>query len=84
MPQVLNQQGLADFSFSLAADRQRSPCPNCHSVALSDSESLAASVRYIADRWPFLQTHIREAILTLVNATAGEVFGGHEEQNANS
>jgi hypothetical protein len=67
-PQVLCSKGLADFSFELAADRQRNQGSNCPSLASSDSESLPPHLLYIEERWHLLKPHIREAIFTLIDA----------------
>jgi len=67
IPQVLFTKGLADFSFLVAADRQRTDCLNCPLLASSGSE-LPAHICYIAEHWPHLKPHIREAIFTLIDA----------------
>ncbi len=51
----------------MAAHWQRPPAPNCHELAPCDAD-LSPSIRYIAARWDFLPPHIREAILSLVDA----------------
>jgi hypothetical protein len=51
----------------VAAHWQRPPAPNCHELAAPDTE-LSPSIRYIAERWVLVPCHIREAILTLVDA----------------
>jgi len=68
-PQVLSEKKLGDFSFLVATDRQRTDCPICLSLADSGHE-LPAHIRYIAERWHLLQPHIREAIVTLIDAAA--------------
>ena len=53
-----------------AASEQRSPISNRHFNSLIDTviDSIPPSVSRIADAWPLLPPHIREAILTLVDA----------------
>ena len=72
IPQVLTTKGLAVSSFSLTADRQRNFRPNCPSEALSDAESAENSepaIEFIRRAWPHLQPHIRDALLTLIDAS---------------
>ncbi len=49
----------------------RSSFLTCDLWADSDADDggqKAASLRYIADSWPYLQRHIRESIVTLIDA----------------
>jgi hypothetical protein len=52
----------------LAAHWQRAVCPSSHSLTSSGTDNLASSVRYIADRWQLLPPHVREAVITLIDA----------------
>ncbi|MCC7336425.1 MAG: hypothetical protein IT422_15150 [Pirellulaceae bacterium] len=69
--QVVASQRLAISLNSLAADRQRADCPYCHIPADSDQET-SSPIGYIADRWHLLPPHIRESILTLVDAASSK------------
>ncbi|WP_146448470.1 hypothetical protein [Bythopirellula polymerisocia] len=40
---------------------------NRHLVALSQTEDRPPAIDFIAERWPLLQPHIREAIIALID-----------------
>ena len=65
--QPVSPKGLTGCVFPVAAHWQRTPAPNCPSLAAPDLE-LSPTVSYIAARWALLPPHIREAILTLVDS----------------
>jgi len=74
----LKDNELSDDASGLAASGQRRLGSASPSVALdvavsaalhtSESGSLPAAVARVAEAWPSLSPHIREAILTLVDA----------------
>jgi len=83
-PQVLCSKGLADSSFSVAADRQRNLRPNCLSEALSGTESSIESdpaIEYIRHAWPNIPPHIKDAVFTMIDAA---LLLPHEEGNPES
>lgn len=43
---------------------------DCREVAVYASSDSSTAVDYIASAWPHLQPHVREAIMTLIDATA--------------
>jgi len=75
-----SQQELQSEQWSGAAPEQQATGTEGQSESLSgtQSNSLSASVRRIADRWESLRPHIREAILTLVDAGTVAADSRHE------
>jgi hypothetical protein len=65
--QPVSPEGLTGCVFPVAAHWQRTPAPNCHGLTAPDT-GISPGIGYIANRWDFLPPHIREAILTLVDA----------------
>ena len=63
----LNCNGLLDEPNGLAASGQRSPDAASRSVTTIDVAS--STLRRLIEAWPFLPPHIREAILTLIDAS---------------
>ncbi len=84
--QPVAPQRVVSFESGLAALWQRTDYRNCPSLAASDGE-LPPHLRYIAERWDNLQPHIREAIITLIDASLSASSseeaegGGHERKN---
>jgi hypothetical protein len=80
--QSLNQESSNDFQKSetlLGVTGECSTGADCLSEAVSVS-SFAFTLAYIAERSPYLQPHIREAILTLVDTSERSVTAEGERQ----
>lgn len=75
-PEGESKSQLTTSPDDLAAVWQRSNGPNGHALAGTDTHEVPASIRYIAERWHLLPPHIRESILTLVDAGTSAVKGG--------
>ena len=73
--QPVSPEGLTGCVIPVAAHWQRPPAPNCHGLTTSDTR-ISPTISYIAARWDFLPPHIREAILTLVDAGVAVQEGG--------
>ena len=71
LPKSFLRKDLGILFFLVAADRQRTGCPDCQALADSVTE-LSPDLRYINERWHLLQPHVREAILTLVDASLAQ------------
>ena len=73
---ALNGQSLQSGCALGAAIEQHSAGTKGHPLATNGAHlsSLPASVAVIADAWPALPPHIRESILTLVDAGTGRVL----------
>ena len=69
--QVVELQRLAPSFDSLAADGQRTDCRNCPFAAASD-RGLPPHLRYIGERWDYLQPHVRDAIFALIDEVAAD------------
>ena len=66
MPQPIDSQEVAASSFPVTAIGQRTDCSNCHPDALDD-----ATLGYVIDHWAKLPPHVRDCIVTLVEAQLG-------------
>lgn len=72
----LNQEPSNDLEKSeklLGASWEHVTDADCRDAAVSVF-SFGPTLAYIAERWPHLQPHIREAILTLVDCTDRDAF----------
>ncbi|QEG37692.1 hypothetical protein Pr1d_50380 [Bythopirellula goksoeyrii] len=62
---------LGDSLTSVSTSGPRTGGTKRHPVALTESEDSSPTLDYIAERWPLLQPHIREAIITLIDCAKG-------------
>ena len=70
-PLSVGIKGLTEIDRGLTAVGQRSLDANCQLAALSGTDDVFnddPSVDYIRRVWPYLQPHIRDALLTLIDA----------------
>jgi len=73
---LLNQETSHDLEKSeklLGVSGECSKDADCLSEAVSVSP-IAPTIGFIAERWPYLPPHIREAILTLADTGASYLF----------
>jgi hypothetical protein len=64
----LSEEELEKQSSELAANGQQSAGPYCQLEASYDASVGGPSVRYLTEAWPKLPPHLKEAVITLVDA----------------
>lgn len=74
-PERINGKRLTKTPLAKSVHVEHPGDSSCRSLTADDQPppTLNASVQYLAEAWPRLQPHIREAILTLVDASLSNV-----------
>jgi hypothetical protein len=68
----LRHNDLKNGAYYQSVDKSQSSTANAgkHTLADSDSPRLAPSLQFIAERWPILPPHLREALIAFVDCAS--------------